>query len=66
MTMVAGSKGKWQYIDSYNLPPQFVQTKYKEKDVTKAMKGGVHVVIAHSPAGVRAARVSCQGLVPQK
>jgi hypothetical protein len=66
MIAFAASKGKWQYIDAYNLPSQFVRTKYVEKDVTEMIRSGVHVIVAHSPDEVKDARISCQGQVSQR
>jgi hypothetical protein len=67
LAMVAGSKGKWDYRDSYNLAPANVKAKYVEKDITNLIKQGVHVIVV-DPASkeVADARISCQGLVPQK
>lgn len=66
MIAFAASKGTWQYIDAYNIPPQFVKTKYVEKDVTEMIRSGVHVIVTHSPDEVKDARISCQGQVSQK
>jgi hypothetical protein len=59
-------KRHYMYVDSYNLSPQFVKTKYKANDVTEVIKNGVRVIVVNSPAEVRDARISCQGEVPQK
>jgi hypothetical protein len=62
----AASKGQWQYIDSYNMPSQFIETKYKAKEMTAMLQAGVHVIVTHSPDEVKDGRLSCQGLVSQK
>ena len=62
----AASKGQWQYIDSYNMPSQFIATKYKAKEMTAMLKAGVHIIVTHSPDEVKDGRLSCQGLVSQK
>jgi len=62
----AASKGQWQYIDSYNMPSQFIETKYKAKEMTAMLQAGVHVIVTHGPDEVKDGRLSCQGLVSQK
>jgi hypothetical protein len=62
----AASKGQWQYIDSYNMPSQFIATKYKAKEMTAMLQAGVHVIVTHSSDEVKDGRLSCQGLVSQK
>jgi hypothetical protein len=66
MVAFASSKGKWAYIDSYHLQPEFVKTKYRESDITDAIKAGVHVIVVHSPKEVTDARIACQDEVPQR
>ena len=66
MVAFASSKGKWAYVDSYHLQPEFVKAKYRERDITNAIKAGVHVIVVHSAKGVTNARIACQGEVPQR
>ncbi len=59
-------KRRYMYVDSYNLSPQFVKTKYKDNDVTEIIKEGVRVIVVHSSEEIKDARISCQGQVPQR
>jgi hypothetical protein len=56
----------YMYVDSYNLSPQFVKTKYKDNDVAEIIKGGIRVIVVNSSEEIKDARISCQGQVPQR
>lgn len=60
----AFSGGRYEYRDSYNLPPSDVKTKYKGPELQSLVQRGVHVVVVNkkdkSGSEVNEARASCQ------
>ena len=61
---LALSGGRYEYRDSYNLPPSDVKTKYKGPQLQEMQKGGVHVIVVDKKdktgAEVRDARAACR------
>jgi hypothetical protein len=60
------SGGRYEYRDSFNLPPGEVQVKYKGPELTKLQQHGVHVIVVNKKdktgEEVKDARTSCQSL----
>ena len=61
---LALSGGRYEYRDSYNLPPSDVKTKYKGPQLQEMQRGGVHVIVVDKKdktgAEVRDARAACR------
>jgi hypothetical protein len=61
---LAFSGGRYEYRDSYNLPPSDVKTKYKGPQLQKMQKDGIHVIVVDKKdktgAEVREARAACR------
>jgi len=60
------SGGRYEYRDSFNLPPGEVQVKYKGPELTKLQQHGVHVIVVNKKdktgEEVKDARTSCQSM----
>jgi hypothetical protein len=62
---LAFSGGRYEYRDSYNLPPSDVKTKYKGPQLQEMEKQGVHVIVVNKKdktgVEVKDARAACRG-----
>ena len=58
------SGDRYEYRDSANVDGQFLKPKYKGKDLAKAMKDGVHVIVVNrknsTPEEVATALHACE------
>lgn len=61
---LAFSGGRYDYRDSYNLPPSDVKMKYKGPELQKLQQNGVHIIVVNKKDKtgdeVKDARTACQ------